>query len=297
MEKLKNNDLTVAVVGGSGYVAGALLQRLHRGPGIARVIRIGRSERDDHHLELAEAERFDYAVLDTVDTVVFTAAVSSPDKCAEAFETCWNINVTGTAYFIREALARDCNVLFLSSDAVFGDIPGAVYSELSETDACTPYGRMKKAVEDTFKAAPSFKALRLSYVVSAKDRYVSYCLACMRKKAQAEVFHPFYRNCISLTDVVDIICWLLFHWNAYTPWVLNAAGPELVSRVRIADEIDRITAGKLDYVPCQPGEDFYRNRPRVTEMKSIYLEKYKILNVRTFSEQIQYELRGMINEL
>ena len=280
--------MKVALVGSTGYIAGFLQKRFASEDW--DILRIGRREADAV-LHLEDAERFGYKALEGVDAVVFTAAVSGPDRCANEFEACWRINVTGTERFIREAMARGCKVLFFSSDAVFGDIPGAVYTEDSETQAATPYGRMKKAVEDAFIGQPLFKAIRLPYVVSARDSFVSRCLSAMESGTEAEVFHPFYRNCVVVTDVADTVAWLLKNWEAYTPAVLNAAGRELVSRVRIADELNRIFDGRLKYKVVDPGPGFFHNRPRITEMRSLYLEKLGVVSDAGFSEKIRREMK------
>ena len=276
--------MKTAIVGSSGYIAGYLLKRFEN------VLKIDQTPEADAHLNLAEAEKFDYSVLDGVDYVIFTAAISGPDMCANEFEKCWNINVNGTEHFIKNAISHGCKVLFFSSDAVFGDIPGEIYTELSETKAQTPYGRMKKAVEDCFKDEPNFKAIRLSYVVSKNDRFVSYCLKCMNTDETADIFHPFYRNCITVSDVVNTVDWLINHWEDYEPQVLNVAGNELVSRVRIADELNRLYDNRLKYVITSPGEDFYKNRPKITQMKSLYLNKYGILKDESFTEKLKKEL-------
>lgn len=276
--------MKTAIVGSSGYIAGYLLKRFEN------VLKIDQTPEADAHLNLVEAEKFDYSVLDGVDYVIFTAAISGPDMCANEFEKCWNINVTGTEYFIKNAISHGCRVLFFSSDAVFGDIPGEIYTELSETKAQTPYGRMKKAVEDCFKDNPNFKAIRLSYVVSKNNRFVSYCLKCMDTGETADIFHPFNRNCITVSDVVNTVYWLINHWEGYEPQVLNVAGNELVSRVRIADELNRLYGNRLKYVITSPGEDFYKNRPKITQMKSLYLNKYGILKDESFTEKLKKEL-------
>lgn len=282
--------MNIAMVGSSGYIASYLTKHFSRDPSVSRILRIDRAGDADVYLDLREADKFDYGVLDGVDHVVFTAAVSGPDRCAADYETCWSINVEGTKHFIRMAMRYGCRVLFFSSDAVFGDIPGAVYTEESETMAVTAYGRMKKAVEDEFKADTLFRAIRLSYVVSAGDRFVTYCLDCIRKEKTAEIFHPFYRNCIVAGDVVKVVAWFSKHFDEYAPFVLNVAGSELVSRIRIADEINRVTGGKLDYRLSVPEDGFFANRPGITQMRSLYLEPYGILENRSFSEKIRTEL-------
>ena len=285
--------MKTALVGSSGYIAEFVLKRFAEEPEIESVLKLDRNSKSDAYLDLAEAEKFDYSLLDDIDYIIFTAAISGPDKCAQDFDECWNINVTGTSYFIREAIKRKSRVLFFSSDAAFGDIPGAIYDEKSGTAAETPYGRMKKAVEDEFKTEPLFKAIRLSYVASAKDRFYTYCLNCIRNNEVADIFHPFYRNVTVVSDVVDIVTYFALHWDEYEPTFLNVAGKELVSRVRMADELNRHLGNKLKYTISMPGEEFFRNRPRITQMRSLYLQRYGIVEDNTFTEKIAKELEGI----
>lgn len=285
--------MKTALVGSSGYIAEYILKRFAEEYGIDSVLKLDRNEMSDAFLDLAEAEKFDYELLNGIDYVIFTAAISGPDQCAKEFDACWNINVTGTSYFIKEAIKRNCKVLFFSSDAVFGDIPGKIYDEESKTKAYTPYGKMKKAVEDEFKEQKNFKAIRLSYVASAKDRFYTYCLKCVRNGETADIFHPFYRNVIVVSDVVDVVTYFAFHWDEYKPTFLNVAGKELVSRVRMADELNRFIGGKLKYTISMPIEEFFTNRSIITQMRSLYMRKYGILSDNTYTEKIAKELEGI----
>lgn len=282
--------MKAAIVGSSGYIAEYILQRFAKEPEIESVLKIDRDLTAEIYLDLAEAEKFDYAFLDGIDYMIFTAAVSSPDKCAQDDDECWKINVAGTSYVIREALKRNCRVLFFSSDAVFGDIPGAIYDEESSTEAKTSYGRMKKEVEDQFKNDPGFKAIRLSYVASAKDRFITYCMNCVKNNETADIFHPFYRNVVTVSDVVEVVTFLVLCWDEYKPTFLNVAGRELVSRVRIADELNRLFGGRLLYTISTSGEEFFANRPRITQMRSLYIQKYRIIPDNSFTEKIVKEL-------
>lgn len=282
--------MNVAIVGSSGYISSFLIERFAKEDFVDRIMKIDQTPEADEYLNLLNPEEFDYDKLKEIDFVVFTAAISGPDKCAEEYDWCWSINVTGTKYFIEKALERNCKVLFFSSDAVFGDIPGKIYNELSETEPQTPYGKMKKAIEDEFKDNNNFKAIRLSYVVSKKDRFVSYCLKCIETGEKAEVFHPFYRNCISVTDVVDVVVWMAKNWCKHSCFALNIAGKELVSRVRIADEIKRLPGMNLDYCIIRPDETFYKNRPEITQMESIYMSTLGIIEDNNFTQKIQKEM-------
>lgn len=282
--------MNVALVGSSGYIAEFLIKRFNEEKDIESILKLDKNGSVDIYIDLLKPTLFDYSVLADIDYVVFTAAISGPDRCAADFEFCWDINVTGTTFFIEKALEQGCRVLFFSSDAVFKSLPGKIYDEKSETAAYTPYGRMKKAVEDRFRDNPCFKAIRLSYVVSVGDRFTAYCLDCMRDGAVAEIFHPFYRNVISAGDTADVVMYFAFHWNEFQQTFFNAAGNELVSRIRIADEINQIADGKLRYTISKPHEGFFLNRPSVTQMKSLYAQKYGILKNNSFTEKIQKEL-------
>lgn len=285
--------MKIGIVGSEGYIAKHIIANYRNREYVDSLVCIDKSENADVFLDLEKPEEFDYTVLDNVDYVVFTAAVSGPDACADEFSICWKINVTGTKYFIEQAVTRKCKVLFFSSDAVFGDEAGAIYTESSETKAQTPYGKMKKAIEDEFRGTSYFRAIRLSYVASANDRFITYCRNCIQKDETAEIFHPFYRNCIVVSDVVHVVEWMGLHWGEYKHGVLNVAGDELVSRVRMADELNRIYEGRLKYKVVSPEKYFYKNRPPITQMKSEYLQEHGILQHESFTEKIQREMEGI----
>ena len=283
--------MKVAIVGSSGYIAKHLINAFKLQLKDCEIVKIDMNDDADLKLQLSEPTLFDYDKLEGTDYVIFTAAISGPDKCANEFEKCWDINVTGTSFFIREAIKREVKVLFFSSDATFGDIPGHIYDEDSETQAYTAYGKMKKAIEDEYKVSPQFKCIRLSYVVSANDKFISYCLNCIRKGETADIFHPFYRTCTTVSDVVKAIIWLLNNWSTFDSFVLDVTGTELVSRIRMADELNRYFDNKLKYVVSKPDESFFKNRPRITQMKSKYLYTLGIVEEQTFSEKFQNELK------
>lgn len=282
--------MKIAIVGSSGYIAKHLMDVIAAELPECDVVKIDKTNEADLKLQLTDPSAFDYDSLSNVDYVIFTAAISSPDQCSENFDYCWSVNVTGTCHFIQETLKRGVRVLFFSSDAVFGDIPGMVYDEKSETMAYTAYGKMKKAVEDRFLSCKGFKCIRLSYVVSSNDKFISYCIKCIENGQVADIFHPFYRNCITVADVCTSIMWLMKNWEDFPSFVLNLAGIELVSRVRMADELNRHLGNKLEYTISFPGEGFYNNRPKTTQMRSLYLYDLGILERKSFSEKIRYEL-------
>ena len=245
--------MRIAIVGSSGYIAKHLMKAFTSQLNDCEIMKIDMTDDADMRLQLTAPAEFDYNKLQGIDYVIFTAAISGPDMCANEFDKCWDINVTGTTFFIREAIKRDVRVLFFSSDAVFGDIPGHIYDEDSVTQAYTAYGKMKKAIEDEFKTSKFFK--------------------------------------FTVSDVIKAILWLMQYWTTFDSFVLNLTGTELVSRVRMADEMNRYFGNKLKYTVTQPNEDFFKNRPQVTQMKSKYLYALNIIENKTFTEKFQEELK------
>lgn len=280
--------MKVAVVGCDGYLGLHIMNSLKM-KGIGCVGISHSNLNSDFMLDLKTPERFPFHFLSACDYILFLAAVSSPDLCQKNYDEAYLVNVTGTQYFIKKALEYNCKMLFFSSDAVFGYASGIV-DELSVTKGDTPYGKMKKIIEDTFKNHHLFKSIRLSYVFSKGDRFTSYLLDCAKNQNTASIFHPFYRNCITNQDVLDTILWLLENWNNFDSTFLNICGQDLVSRVRIVDEINRLLPEKINYSIETPKPAFYMNRPAVLEMKSIYLKKILPHFNEPFSEKVRKQI-------
>ena len=112
--------MRIAIVGSSGYIAKHLMKAFTAQLKDCEVVKIDMTDDADLKLQLTAPAEFDYDKLHGIDYVIFTAAISGPDMCANEFDKCWDINVTGTSYFIREVIKRNVKVLFFSSDAAFG---------------------------------------------------------------------------------------------------------------------------------------------------------------------------------
>lgn len=279
--------MKIGLLGSSGYIAAYLRKSLAE----HEILKIDMSGNYDYFLDLSRSEDFDYSLFEGLDYLIFTAAISSPDACQNRYEECWKINVEGTCHVIEEAIRRKVRVLFFSSDAVFGDHPDEVFDENSRTETHLAYGIMKKAVEDRFRDDEHFKAIRLSYVVSKNDKFVSYCLSCLEKHEVCEVFDPFTRNCITISDVTDSVRWLINSWEDLKSPFLNIAGKELISREDIVKTLNRILDDDIGYKVVYPGDAFYASRPKITRMKSLYLYECGIVADLPFEEKLRREFQ------
>lgn len=262
--------MKIAVMGCDGFIAANMIPKLKEEQW--DVLPLSNTVSDEIcHIDLADLEGFNFKKLDDVDCVVFTAAISSPDACEKDYDFCYHINVRGSRTFIEEAIKRNTKVLFFSSDAVYGNDLKKPFDENSETNPISAYGKMKREIEMSFEGEPNFKAIRLSYAFSAGDKFTKYYLSCVREQKQAEIFHPFYRSMICLRDLIRLVIYLIKNWETTTPQILNACGSELVSRVRVADLINRHLSVQGEYIISKMQGDFLRIRPEITQLSSLYL--------------------------
>lgn len=271
------------VLGASGYVGSKLADFLAEEG--REVVRMGRSG-CDIVADLRFPEDIPYDILHRDDFVIVAAAISSPDACKNDFDSCWNVNVTGTGRFIERCIEGGAKVLFLSSDAVYASDPGVSYDEDSDIDPKYPYGKMKAAIERRFASNPAFKALRLSYVFSPNDKFTKYLMQCAEKEVTAEVFHPYERNCVSLLDVERAVSWVLGNWNCFDSGVLNLAGAEPVSRALFATEFSDVLGVGLRCEIIEPPDSFYDSRPPATYMSSKFLYDLEIVQRGSFREKL-----------
>ena len=255
--------MAIVVIGARGYIGHKIFSSLKKG-GFAWGTAT-QSDGENVPLDLSVPENFDFARIKDDDFVILTAAISSPDICANQRSLAYAVNVKGTSYFINKCLDRGARILFFSSDTVYG----AVDAEIDETTLTNPvgdYAQMKVDLEQRFMGRPGFKVFRLSYVFSRDDIFSQYLANCAKVGSVAEVFHPFYRRVVYREDVVDAAVRLGQIWDDVDSPVINVGGSELLSRQDMALIFKQMVAPKLDMRVVKPGADFFVNRPRIINM-------------------------------
>ena len=260
--------MKVFIVGANGYIGHALYLQASRGFDVYCTTSAA-SKMDEKSLlfQLNKPEEFDYGVIGDSDTILLTAAISSPDICSREHNRAWATNVTGTSTFISNVISRGGRVIFFSSDAVYGERD----VEFDESLKCTPvgeYAEMKQEVEKRFLGNPLFKIVRLSYVFSREDKFTKYLLGCATRGEEAEIFHPFYRAIIHRDDVVQGALALARRWEEFPMAIINFGGPDVLARTEFAHTIKAVVSSNLRFRVNLPDEEFFKNRPRVIQMKS-----------------------------
>lgn len=242
-------------------------------------------------LNLNDPSKFDFNIISNHVTIIFLAAVSSPDDCENKFDDAYNVNVIGTKYFIKEALTRGAKVLFFSSDVVYGNRREAV-DENSQTAPYGNYGIMKDEIENFFEGELNFKVFRLSYVLSDEDKYLSYLKSCVANNQVAEVYHPLIRKVVYIDDVIEAVENILVKWNDFENNKFNICGNEDISRKDIADFYNKLVGNRLEYRLLEPDERFWQARPMVINIKSIYFNKLVGRNPITIQNAISNIVSG-----
>ena len=172
------------------------------------------------------------------DVIIFAAAISEPSVVSAQFDKALAVNVESTGEFIETALGKGCKVLFLSSDAVYGDVETG-FDESHPTNPKGAYAEMKAVVEKRFEGNPNFKVLRLSYNFHKDDRFTKYLCQCAESGVEAEVFDPLTRAVVHRDDTVDAILNIAADWDNADGQYINCGGPEVMSRQRFTEIIKK----------------------------------------------------------
>jgi len=275
----------VVVIGASGYIGALLLLNAPHGSwGTSS----GREASGLVGVDLTNPEMFPWDRLHGDDVVVMTAAISAPDICACEHERAWTVNVTGTSELISQVISRGARVVFFSSDTVYGE-RGDTFDETAKNNPVGEYAEMKAEVEKRFLGNPLFKSIRLSYVFSREDKFTKYLSGCAERDQEAELFHPFYRAIVHRDDVVDGALALAHRWDEFPQQVINFGGPEVLSRIDFAECLKHNALPDLRFRVTEPGDEFFKNRPRVIAMSSEILPVLLGRPSRTLAEAVRIE--------
>ena len=206
------------------------------------------------------------------DVIIFAAAISEPSVVSAQFEKAFAVNVESTGEFIETALGKGCKVLFLSSDAVYGDVESG-FDESHPVNPKGAYAEMKAVVEKRFEGNSNFKALRLSYNFFKDDRFTTYLRQCAENGVEAEVFDPLTRSVVHRDDTVDAILSIAANWDNAEGQYINCGGPQVLSRQQFTEIVKNIALPNLKFKVTQPPAKFYGDRAAFSEMHSPNLEK------------------------
>ncbi len=232
---------------------------------------LDRKECNDYALDLTLPFKKPSFQIDSSSKLIFLSAISSPDKCEDNIFQAILVNALNSIKFIDYFLACGGEVLFASSDVVYGlGGDSAVYNELSDTAPVGIYAITKSLVEREFLSRSNFKVMRLSYVFSEEDKFFKYCLSCFKSGISCEIYHPFTRNMIDINDVIEYCCKFSIS-TTRIPSIANLSGASNISRLDVVELINRYLP--LKYIIAEPPVGFFTKRAQILKTESMHLER------------------------
>lgn len=190
----------------------------------------------------------------------FLAAISSPDRCNNDYESAYQVNVRCAEKLINILLRQDVKIVFLSSDAVLGLDKSPLPSERLS------YAQMKFHIERTFENEGNFKVARLSYVLGRGDKFTEQISDYLRKPTTEpfSIFAGFKRNIVGVSDVVEGLLKYREAWSV-APACVNFCGQFSIAREEVARELQRQCFEQLRYSVVDAPPKFWMNRRQVIE--------------------------------
>ncbi|XP_010419602.1 PREDICTED: methionine adenosyltransferase 2 subunit beta-like [Camelina sativa] len=194
------------------------------------------------------------------DVVVNCAALSVPRVCEQDPAAAMSINVPTSLVNWLSTIERNKTLLIhLSTDQVYEGVK-SFYKEEDETVAVNVYGKSKVAAELLIKdKCQNFAILRSSIIFGPqtvsplpKNLPIQWIDSSLKKGDTVEFFHDEFRCPIYVKDLVNINLNLIDRWavsdDKQMQLVLNAGGPERLSRVEMAQAVAEVRGYDLSLI-------------------------------------------------
>ncbi|KAL0712350.1 hypothetical protein Bca4012_019328 [Brassica carinata] len=274
MEKKKKTK--VVVVGGTGYLGQHLLQAFAAAQGDHRydVAFTHHScplpldafpHFPSFHVDLKTGLGFDSIShhFGQPDVVVNCAALSVPRVCEQDPDSALSINVPSSLVNWLSSSFQTKNktlLIHLSTDQVYEGVKSFYKEDEDETLAVNVYGKSKVAAELLIRdQCQNFAILRSSIIFGPqtlsplpKNLPVQWMDSVLQKGDSVDFFHDEYRCPIYVKDLVTIISKLIDTWvlsdDKQMRLVLNAGGPDRLSRVQMADVVAQVRGHDLSLI-------------------------------------------------
>lgn len=185
-----------------------------------------------------ESDSHDVLNMKAGDAVIILAAFSDQEWIRTHPHQARTLNVDATARLAREATRRKVQVIFLSSEAVFGESCNAGWAETSLPCPATEYGRQKCEMETYLQSLDGTCIVRTGWNVSLRlgDRCVVRSTYEMLLNKSARLASD---NVFSLTDVMDTATLLVYVAQERITGIVHAVSGVPTTRTAMANEIIR----------------------------------------------------------
>jgi dTDP-4-dehydrorhamnose reductase len=202
-------------------------------------------------------------------SVVFLRSISSPTYVQQNEVESRLLNVERTSNFIRSCVDANIQVIFTSSDVIYGNTGDLIANEKTPSNPFGLYAQQKSEIEKSALDSPNFTSLRLS-ILTGHGSKLRKILESEKKPAIAD---GFIRSPINSQHVVDLISLLCSDKKLReTHRILNVGGQEHMSIFDLANyESKLLKLNKPIRVP--PTDLDLQSRPRVVKINSNIAEQ------------------------
>jgi UDP-glucose 4-epimerase len=284
----------VLVTGGAGFIGRRVVRALLAEGHEVTVVDLGAFPGDEVTSvvgDLCEPGTIRQAVRPGTDVIIHLAALTSVLKSVEDPVSTYRLNVDATARLLEAARENEVGTFLLAStNAVAGNVGGAVMNESVPLRPLVPYGATKAAAEmilSSYTNAYGIRgaALRFSNVygpgMAAKDSFIPRLMRAARdgEGVQVRGDGSMIRDVVHVDDVVQ---GLFIAWHAGHTGPLILGSGESVTVNQMVETARRVTGRPIpvEHVPVPSGE-----------MPAVVLD---ISAIRSHGYRPQYNLeRGM----
>ncbi|AET02100.1 putative methionine adenosyltransferase [Medicago truncatula] len=251
----------ILIVGGTGYLGQHLLQSYYSNQSLTVAFTYHSSpllqplldafpDSQSFQVDLKSGIGFDAIsnAFGQPDVVVNCAAISVPRACENDPDTANAINVPSSLVKWLQSFKQNSTLLIhLSTDQVY-EGEKSFYKEEDIPIPVNVYGKTKVAAEKFISENfPNFAILRSSIIYGPqtvspvpKSLPIQWIDSALSKREKVNFFHDEFRCPIFVKDLVTIILALTSQWlseGKQMQLLLNAGGPDRVSRVEMADAV------------------------------------------------------------
>ena len=260
------NGNSIFIFGSTGYIGNYITSSFSREN--IEYATFGRSSKNNFFLDLNKPDFHSLNVVKKGDKFIFLAGIASPSKCSDNVSKANLINLENTRKVIRFLINRGVEVLFASSDVIYGETDFLV-TERSMAKPKGIYAEMKYEVEKAFIQDKNFYSMRLSYVWAINNNFSKLLYRASDHNEIVSIYHPLVRSIVSINDVITFVKSFCVEKKIF-PKIVNLAGPDFLSRKDLIKEFNKFR--RVRYKLEKPSNAFYRLRPAKILMTSIFLE-------------------------
>ena len=287
----------ILITGGNGFIAGNVIDQLHKDHHLFATVRKREYVDDLIHFEeidLRDEKEMRYFIKDVKpDFIIHSAAISSDAQCEADLPFARFVNVESTQYLREVADSIAAHFIFLSTDLIFyGDKPP--YMEEMEVKPKMTYGRLKAEAESKIDTNSRNLILRipLMYGLGKYNRkgLLNGMVECMKSGDSLNLFHDEYRTPLYVNDFIVALRLCIENELAGT---YHIAGCERLSRyefgLKVAQAFD--LSGELCLKKSQADLGLDKKRPADV---SLNMDKIKALGFEP--KTIDENLRHLISQ-